>query len=650
MSYYQGANSSAYDHNRTYEPYSHVRSDSNTSILAPYGHGYEKECGQPPSYYRDHNHDGDDSLYEDGQSHSRIHSSTAAAPPPVPSKSDAGSQQAPGVAGGLSLMRSDTLRPADSISQYQYDMEQAHGGDDVPSIPQPYHHHQAQTSIDSSGYPPLQRQGHMHNRQESSASYYDDHASSGQGYAKNYGHAGYEASNPTLPLRGHGGSMGYADDEEDERKQLSRGPQEPILFSNMAAANGNEGTTGNDRLHGDPNDRRYYDYGDAGASAGAYGKNSGGRGFPFSGSNLLGINSYDTGAGAAGPFGYPKGSLQEAIEKRRRGIGRQRFAPVSYLFGLAYLGAFVSELIKSSQVTGSAIQTHPTFNPWIGPSPEFLISFGARFVPCMRSIPAVDPSTAKLPCLQYANADNGGVYMANQLCTLADLCGLADPTKPNQQWRLVVPIFLHGGVVHILFNMLAQIFLCTDTEKLLGSVYYTIVYVLGGIGGNLLGASFGLTGLPAVGASGSIFSCIAVEITDLIYNWKYEMRAKLRLTVAIFFTVFSLGLGLLPYSDNFSHIGGAAVGLLGGFIFGPSIHSTRAHRGIIWGIRIVCLGLLIGFIVGLVLNFESSSDPTKACTWCRYLSCLPTFSQCKDPLNGIQTGSTTSSSSGSSNH
>lgn len=112
-----------------------------------------------------------------------------------------------------------------------------------------------------------------------------------------------------------------------------------------------------------------------------------------------------------------------------------------------------------------------------------------------------------------------------------------------------------------------------------------------------------------------------------------EYRAKLRLTVSIVFAIIGLAIGLLPGIDNFSHIGGFAIGILGGLIFSPAIHPSKKHKAVVWILRIIALGLTIGFMVGLAVNFYSSDDPTKACTWCRYLSCLPSFSQCKG--NGL---------------
>ena len=271
------------------------------------------------------------------------------------------------------LMRSDTIKPTDSISQYAPNSDPSDVTTDRPASR--IVRHQAQESYSST----------------------------------HYGGGGYDE----YP---HRGSMGYAEDEEDEAKQLAK---QPILFSNQLKSA----------------EADYYTYGDAPTHAG--GLSGAKQAYPFSG--YAGAAEPAYGA-AVGPYGFPKGSLQESIEKRRRGVRRQKYPILTYIFAVAYLIVFIIELVRSGQLTGSAIQTHPSFNPMIGPSFEFLINFGARYTPCMRKVPEFDASQVKLPCLQYANADTGGRYTENQLCTAAEICGLTDPTNPNQMWRLVVPI------------------------------------------------------------------------------------------------------------------------------------------------------------------------------------------------------------------
>ncbi|SPO38624.1 uncharacterized protein PSFLO_04103 [Pseudozyma flocculosa] len=421
-----------------------------------------------------------------------------------------------------------------------------------------------------------------------------------------YDHRPYDSSATALPLKHHAGQMGYAEDEEDEEHQLKRGP-EP-LFSNQVH-------------HHRPG------LSDEEAKSGL-------------------LSRFTAGAGAGGAARTPEDKLHEQIERRRQGIGRQRWPIVSYVMTVALVAVFIVELVKAKSVTGQAVQTHPNISPMLGPSSEFLISFGARFVPCMRDIAKL-PVTTELPCLN-ASASSSGTYTQDQLCPLWQTCGLADANSPNQGYRFISAMFIHAGFVHIIFNLLVLLTLCAQIERLVGSVPYTLIYFAGGVGGNLLGGNFGLIGQPALGASGAIYTCISVELVDLIYNWQYEYRAKTRLAMSLIFTVIGLALGLLPGIDNFSHIGGFCVGILGGLLFAPAIHPTRRHRIVCWLLRLVSLGLLVGFFVGLAVNFYNSADPLTACTWCRYLSCLPVFNSCKG--DGLTTSTTTTTTTTSPNN
>lgn len=57
-------------------------------------------------------------------------------------------------------------------------------------------------------------------------------------------------------------------------------------------------------------------------------------------------------------FGVNDGSsLAEQIERRRRGIGRQRWPIVTWAFALAFASVFIAEIVKAKAVTGQAIQT-----------------------------------------------------------------------------------------------------------------------------------------------------------------------------------------------------------------------------------------------------------------------------------------------------
>ncbi|KAL1924066.1 uncharacterized protein VTP21DRAFT_7101 [Calcarisporiella thermophila] len=286
----------------------------------------------------------------------------------------------------------------------------------------------------------------------------------------------------------------------------------------------------------------------------------------------------------------------------------------------------IVEFILYHKMTGKVIETNP-FNFMIGPSAQSLIYFGGRFVPCMRMTPDIDKL---LPCpnatdLQAALSNTGN------LCTLADICGFNGfPSgQPDQAFRFITPIFLHGGIVHLLFNMLFQLSTGSRLEVDLGLWRYGLIYLSSGVGGFIFGGNFAPTRITSVGASGALFGVVGAILVDLIANWNQLERPrweffKLILTIAI-----SFGLGLLPFLDNFSHIGGFICGVLSSVFLGPAIYFGKSRRRFYLGMRILAFTLLVAFYAGLLYNFYHAADPSASCPWCKFLSCLPINGYCE---------------------
>lgn len=348
-----------------------------------------------------------------------------------------------------------------------------------------------------------------------------------------------------------------------------------------------------------------------------------------------------------------------------------------WIVSLIQLAVFIAELAKMGQLTGSPIQTKPSFNPMIGPSSYVMINMGARFTPCMHEIKGVtDVDDLKFPCPNSTDTDS-------DVCTLNELCGMGgipDNGPPDQWWRFITPIFMHAGFVHIGFNLLLQLTLGADLERNIGIVRFFIVYFASGIGGFLLGGNFTPDGITSTGASGSLFGVIALDLLDLLFNWQLYMNPIRNLLLHIAEIIVSFVIGLLPGLDNFSHIGGFAMGLLTGtallrspiklrvedaaelnhingepqqqeefandtgFSTKPEKKKHRvrvakfkwrepqAHfqnRSRWWygwlAVRVAAIVLAVVYFVTLAKNFNRGGGN---CSWCKYLSCLPVHGWC----------------------
>jgi membrane associated rhomboid family serine protease len=146
-------------------------------------------------------------------------------------------------------------------------------------------------------------------------------------------------------------------------------------------------------------------------------------------------------------------------------------------------------------------------------------------------------------------------------------------------WTLVTYMFLHGGLWHILFNMLGLFFFGPRLEINLGGKKFLWLYFISGITGGLLSFVFTpYTGI--IGASGAIFGVFM----GFAYYWPREriyvwgiLPIEARWLVAIM-TVLSLfgGIGIAePGIAHFAHLGG----FLGGFLYLKFLDKTsRAAR------------------------------------------------------------------------
>lgn len=87
----------------------------------------------------------------------------------------------------------------------------------------------------------------------------------------------------------------------------------------------------------------------------------------------------------------------------------------------------------------------------------------------------------------------------------------------------------------------------------------------------------------------------------------------------------SFAFGLLPFLDNFAHIGGFVGGILTGLVFMPVVYFSKRDRFIKLGLRFIALPLIIMVLALGLTNFYKGVNN---CSWCKYLSCLPINGWC----------------------
>ncbi len=158
----------------------------------------------------------------------------------------------------------------------------------------------------------------------------------------------------------------------------------------------------------------------------------------------------------------------------------------------------------------------------------------------------------------------------------------------HQWYRLVTAMFLHGGLIHIGFNMMVLMDLGPAVEEIYGSARYLFLYVLTGVGGFALSA---LHGIPSVGASGALMGLIGLLIAITTKRGGMFMRELRSRLVSWVVSIFVIGV-MMPGIDNWGHFGGLAAGFVLGKIFEDRAPLNVRERN---------LAYALGWLAGLVL-------------------------------------------------
>jgi membrane associated rhomboid family serine protease len=129
-------------------------------------------------------------------------------------------------------------------------------------------------------------------------------------------------------------------------------------------------------------------------------------------------------------------------------------------------------------------------------------------------------------------------------------------------WSIVTYMFLHGGLMHLGFNMLALFFFGPRVEERIGSRRFTWLYFLSGISGALLSFVFS-PGAPIIGASAGVFGVMMgfahfwpdapIMIWGII-----PVPARILVIITTIFALFSGFGGRGGGVAHFAHLGGYA--------------------------------------------------------------------------------------------
>jgi membrane associated rhomboid family serine protease len=161
--------------------------------------------------------------------------------------------------------------------------------------------------------------------------------------------------------------------------------------------------------------------------------------------------------------------------------------------------------------------------------------------------------------------------------------------RDGSWWQLVTSGFLHVNPIHILTNMVALWIIGRDMERVLGSLRFSIVYLVGLLGGSVAVFVFGQFDQPEAGASGAVFALMG-GLLVLVYKLKLNPGQVIGLiAVNLVISVVIPGISLL------GHVGGLVTGAAVTFAL---VNVPKQRRGLWQGVTVaVALVVLIGLVL-----------------------------------------------------
>jgi len=145
---------------------------------------------------------------------------------------------------------------------------------------------------------------------------------------------------------------------------------------------------------------------------------------------------------------------------------------------------------------------------------------------------------------------------------------------PERFYTVFTYMFIHDGILHILFNMLGLYWFGSIFMNFLKSKQFHFVYLAGGIFGGLFAVAVlnifpvyagGLAGVTIVGASAAVMAIIFAAAT-LVPNYTIMLfifgEVKIKWIAIIYFVLDFLAIGSVNAGGSLAHIGGALLGFV----------------------------------------------------------------------------------------
>jgi rhomboid protease GluP len=171
----------------------------------------------------------------------------------------------------------------------------------------------------------------------------------------------------------------------------------------------------------------------------------------------------------------------------------------------------------------------------------------------------------------------------------------------HEWYRLVTAMYLHGGLIHIGFNMMVLMDIGPVVEELYGSARYFFLYTATGVVGFLFSAFFGRH--ASLGASAPILGLIGLMIAVTTRRGGAQMEQLRSRLISWVVSIFVFGF-LMSGVDNWAHGGGLAAGFLLGRVFADHAPINPSEQKTAYALGWVAAVIVVSCFVVMFLHYR----------------------------------------------
>jgi len=202
----------------------------------------------------------------------------------------------------------------------------------------------------------------------------------------------------------------------------------------------------------------------------------------------------------------------------------------------------------------------------------------------------------------------GGGLSAPGGTLLVELGGRWPPAMADEPWRLVTAMFLHAGLWHLGFNILAIASVGPRIEELYGRATMLALFIATGALANLATLEVGRLAV-GVGASGGVMGLVGVAAGA--GHRAGTSRGRALRDDMLKWGAYTLVFGFAVGADNWAHMFGIIAGAAFGYLVSPGVWTRRSLFLVRTGVGLVGLIATLGAVAIILTRTPSPREDTR---------------------------------------